>query len=200
MFLSAIVVCSYFAFYTAYNKKTKALSGSLLLDVLFVRRSLDFTLVELNKAISLAGLTLLCIAFAVGGVDKEGTIRHAMLMLWIHSIYSIYKYYGSKMMPKLQRLKGLKLPRLGADGVESMKLTSLIAGTMAQLMLSVTFYCIYKNHDLSLITPLGLTSVALGTAHFYTMEIDYKGVLQVRPYAFLPFGFAAAAFGKSLLS
>jgi hypothetical protein len=39
---------------------------------------------------------------------------------------------------------------------------------------------------------LALSTTVLGMAHFYTMEIDYKYVLQVRPYALLPFPLAAA--------
>jgi len=55
--VSAVNLGLYLAFYTAYSKATKALDSALLWDVLYVRKSLDFTLVELNKVISLTGLT-----------------------------------------------------------------------------------------------------------------------------------------------
>mmetsp|Transcript_3987 Transcript_3987/g.11593 ORF Transcript_3987/g.11593 Transcript_3987/m.11593 type:complete len:117 (-) Transcript_3987:31-381(-) len=56
------VLAAYVLLYTAYSKQSKKLSLRQLLDVILVRVSLDNTLVELNKAVSLAGLT--CLAFA----------------------------------------------------------------------------------------------------------------------------------------
>jgi len=40
---------SFLAFYTGYSKANKNYRPSYLLDVLLVRKSLDHTLVELNK-------------------------------------------------------------------------------------------------------------------------------------------------------
>ena len=45
-----------------------------------------------------------------------------------------------------------------------------------------------------------LSSTLLGLGHFYSMEIDFKGVLQVRPYAYLPFGLAIPVLGYFGLS
>jgi hypothetical protein len=43
-------------------------------------------------------------------------------------------------------------------------------------------------------------SIMFGIVHFYTMEIDYKYVLQVRPFAFLPFVLAIIAVLFTLYS
>jgi hypothetical protein len=45
---TALVLASYLGLYSAYSKATKSLSLALLLDILLVRRSLDFTLVEVR--------------------------------------------------------------------------------------------------------------------------------------------------------
>ena len=47
--------------------------------------------------------------------------------------------------------------------------------------------------EMSGIQALCLMSMVFGIIHFYTMEIDYKFILQVRPYAYLPFATAALA-------
>ena len=63
--------------------------------------SVDKTLVELNKALSLAGLTVLCLAFclpsfAVETAKEEVFLQtqlcwHAVTMLVVHSIFSLVK-------------------------------------------------------------------------------------------------------------
>jgi len=93
---------SYICLYTAYSKANKTLEFGLLQDVFLLRKGLDHTLVELNKAISLAGLTLLCIAFLPGlEASRYELLWSAMLQLWVHSVYSTYKYYGDKNIPAL---------------------------------------------------------------------------------------------------
>ena len=61
--LSVVVFVSYIALYTAYSKKSKTLEMALLVEVFTMSKSFDHTLVEMNKAASLSGLTLLCVAF-----------------------------------------------------------------------------------------------------------------------------------------
>lgn len=52
-----------------------------------------FIQVELNKAISLAGLTVLCLAFLVypKGGTRSALCTHALLMLLVHTAYSTFK-------------------------------------------------------------------------------------------------------------
>ena len=60
------VFLSYIALYTAFDKKSKSLKPSLVLTILLWQGDggLNHTLKELNKAISLAGLTILLLSFA----------------------------------------------------------------------------------------------------------------------------------------
>jgi len=85
MLVTAISVASfasYVAFYTAYSKSSKTLEFALLLDVFAFRKGIDHTLVELNKALSLAGLTVLLLAFCPGLEESRwGLLWSAMVQV-----------------------------------------------------------------------------------------------------------------------
>jgi hypothetical protein len=95
-------LASYLIFYTAYSKTNKTLELELLIKVLTMSEGLEHTLLEMNKAISLAGLTVLALAFCPGfiGVRWE-LLWHAMVMLWTHSCYSAYQFYGAAHIPAI---------------------------------------------------------------------------------------------------
>jgi hypothetical protein len=57
---------------------------------------------------------------------------------------------------------------------------SIVTGIIGQLALMAGFWG-YTSHTVGLC----FGGVGLGLVHFYTMEIDFKGVLQVRPFAYL---------------
>ena len=76
-----------------------------------------------------------------------------------------------------------------------MEISSVIMGVAGQLALSAGYWGYISE------AQLVAASVILGVGHFYTMELDYKYVLQVRPYAYLPFPLSVATlysyfFGK----
>ena len=66
------------------------------------------------------------------------------------------------------------------------KKVSIILGTLGQLVLSAGYLKWISS------AALCYGSLSLGIAHFYSMEIDFRWKLQVRPYALLPFPLAAA--------
>ena len=70
------------------------------------------------------------------------------------------------------------------------KQISIALGMAGQLALSAGYWGYISNE------ALVLGSTVLGISHFYTMEIDHKGVLQVRPYAYLPFIMALPVLGN----
>jgi hypothetical protein len=158
---------SYLVLYTAYDKKTKRwFVWDNLFDVLLLRRSTDFTLVEINKAISLTGLTSVILGF----IPETGSDEHRKELLYYgagalltHTAYSIYKF--EIYPPKILSHKGVKR-------------ISYSLGTLGQLAL-------FMNQ--------ATASILLGVSHFWTMEVDFKWKLQVRPYAYLPFPLAAYA-------
>jgi membrane-bound metal-dependent hydrolase YbcI (DUF457 family) len=179
---------AYLLLYTAFDKSSKTLQATLLLDVLLLRRGLTHSLLELNKALSLAGLTVLALAH-LPGFDRDALRLRALAMLLAHSGLSFAKLYGSKLWPPLSQLPKAGWPRLGGEGVAAVKFASIFFGSAAQasLLLGVLGYITAVQS--------AAASLCLGTAHFYTMEIDYKGVLQVRPFARVALLLPALALG-----
>lgn len=146
-----------------------------LVDLFLCRRGLDWSLVEMNKAISLAGLTAFIIAFLpFFEKDSREMIFLSMNLLWAHGIYSVYKFY-SFSFKRFQTEKPIK------------KLSVALA-VVGQLVLSGGYFGILAFQTLL------YGGIVLGMAHFWTMEVDYKYVLQVRPFAYLPFLLAPVAF------
>mmetsp|Transcript_7386 Transcript_7386/g.10268 ORF Transcript_7386/g.10268 Transcript_7386/m.10268 type:complete len:195 (+) Transcript_7386:61-645(+) len=186
--VSAANFVLYLAFYTAYSKTNKQLELKQLLDVLLVRRGIDFTLVEYNKALSLAGLTNLALALLIVPL-RASLIWQSMLMLWTHSLYSAIKFYGSPHIPRVGEWLSNPVADFFSDEpktkVSAMKKLSLVLGSASQILLAFT--------------SLPAATLAAATGHFFTMEVDYKMKLQVRPYALLPFPLAAAAIAYYLI-
>lgn len=181
--ISGITTASYFCFYTAYDKKTKKLKFQILLDLIMIKRGWDWTLVEINKAISLSGLTIFMLSY-LPQVQNETTSKeiffHSMTMLWIHSIYSAYKFYENSLSRLLKE--------------KTIKKVSIALGIAGQNILAAGYWGYISRETLV------LTSILFGLGHFYFMEIDYKWVLQVRPYAYLPFGLALLVLGIFLMN
>ncbi|KAJ8599768.1 hypothetical protein CTAYLR_003416 [Chrysophaeum taylorii] len=170
--VSAINLGLYLCFYTAYSKANKKLDFDLLTEVLTVRKSLNHTLVELNKAISLAGLTNLCLAMLFATMRKS-LLWHAMLLLWSHTAYSIYKFYGSDHIPRIETWTTNPWLDFRSDNskakVSALKKVAVVFGLLGQFLLAFS--------------SLAATTLVAAVAHFYTIELDYKLSLKVRPYA-----------------
>lgn len=167
--ISSVITLSYFIFYTGYDKVKKQLVIQNLIDLVQIRKGWDWTLVEINKAISLSGLTTLLFAFLPTFEHQRNDLLWiSMNMLLYHSSYSMYKFYGFD-------LRNIK---------PSIKQLSIAFGSFGQLALATGYYGYIP------FSSLLLSTTTLGIAHFWTMEIDYKYKLQVRPYAYLPFPLA----------
>lgn len=168
---SLSVFLSYIALYTAYEKKSKTLKPSLLVTILLLKGDggLTHTLKELNKAISLAGLTILLFSFAnMDGYNSGELFKISLLTLTVHSIYSFYEFYG-----------------FSVDAVLKDKLLKPTSIVLAVLCLSLLYFAYFSGAIP--FSVLALEASILGILHFWMYEIDYKYVLQIRPYAFLPF-------------
>lgn len=177
--LSAGITLSYIAFYTAYDKASKTLKLELLKDFFLLRRGTNWTLKEANKAISLSGLTSLLLAFLPEFRHIKKDLLYASAgLLWTHSVYSFYDFYG------------FSLKKVWNDKL--LKPLSVVFGAAGHLILSYSF--LGEIND----TALAVTTTALSMAHFWTMEVDYKYDLQVRPFAYLPFPLAAYTIYRAL--
>jgi hypothetical protein len=181
--LSLIVHLFYLATYTAWDKTEKRLQMSNVLDVVFFRKSTTHTLNELNKILSLTGLTIIPFCYFM-----ENTSEHLYLSLWsqiVHAVYSSWKYYGDKV-PYISQLFTSIIQDLNQKGkavsskkivLQGIKKVSIVAGVLSLLFLARHF--IMDNTD-SMHAVLGILVLLFGLIHFYTMEIDYKFVLNVR--------------------
>jgi hypothetical protein len=174
---AVLVFAFYLICYTAYNKSQKNIDINLLLDVLLLRRSGDFTLVELNKVFGLTGLTLLGLSYLL---HKDGD--DAVYFLWAHWGLSIFKFYGSSKLPSIDGWMSLPSDLMkGRNKNESWKKLSVIFGAIAQLLLLLSymkrvnqFYGVFM-------------AMVFGLLHFFTMETDTNLKLTIRPAAYVAF-------------
>ena len=163
--------------FAAYDKQKKTLVWRNLQDLVTCGRGVDWTLVEINKALSLSAITTMLVSFLpqFERVSKD-LLSTSMVMLWAHSVYSMYKFYG------------FQLSRLLHD--KPIKKLSVALGMAGQVAISAGV--------LQYISPAttAVSATLLGIGHFWTMEVDYKWKLQVRPYAYLPFILAIPALAS----
>eukprot|EP00123_Amoebidium_parasiticum_P019628 comp28285_c0_seq1/m.47193 comp28285_c0_seq1/g.47193 ORF comp28285_c0_seq1/g.47193 comp28285_c0_seq1/m.47193 type:complete len:209 (-) comp28285_c0_seq1:279-905(-) len=196
-------VFAYYLFlYTAYCKTKKTLDFALLTEVLTVSKGVDHTLVQMNKVISLVGITILALAFLpMFSSMRYDLLIHASYLLWTHTAYSTYKYWDSPNIPVFP-LSGWSIGATLSDLKAEPK--RWVAG-----MRKVSFWCGFFGQLIILAWNFGLVGTTVGVCvglmllshtHFYTMEVDFKGVLQVRPAAFLPFLLCGGVVLISLLS
>ena len=114
-----------------------------------------------------------------------------------HALYSTVKYYGSSNIPEIQKFPKMPTELMSDDPKvrgKGIKKISIILGVLAELSLIAVFYDYLGGFAAS-----GIVIITLSVAHFYTMEIDQKLVLQVRPYALLTFPLALAGLINAAL-
>lgn len=161
--VTSVTGVSYLLLYTMYSKQKKALD----LDSILVRKGnsfsarMDHTLVEVrrvgllratlkqtfsglpgwqvNKAASLTGLTVMTLAFCpkFEGIQRD-LIWHSMLILWPHSIYSAYKFYGTPNIPKLSTWPAVVSEMRSSEAQKraaAVKKLSIVVGVAGQLVL-----------------------------------------------------------------
>jgi hypothetical protein len=173
--IPASIGLSYFLFYTGYNSKTKILDRKLLYDFVALKRGKDWTLVELNKILSLTGLTTLLVSYLPPCQPiRRSLMMTSMNMIWLHIMYSFNKFYQSSLL-KLSKEKFIKKLSVALGGQANF---ALIAGYFGFIPQSIAM----------------AASTLLGIGHFWTMEVDYKYNLKIRPYAFIPFPLAGLVF------
>eukprot|EP01039_Chlorochromonas_danica_P007916 gene7916-8733_t len=169
--VSSAVTASYVLLYTGYDKVKQTIDPSLLLDFFLVRKGWNWTLKELNKVLSLSGLTCMLLSFLpCQGAIKKDLLGISLVTLWTHGAFSMYSFY------KFNPLKVLK------DRV--VKRISVLLGAATSVVLTLG----YRGTIPPCAVVASATTLALG--HFYTMEVDNDYRLQVRPAALLPFPLA----------
>lgn len=173
--ITSIVFVSFILFYTMFDKAKKRLVIGNLVRLFTLQEGFDKLLVEMNKAISLSGLTVLAVSFFPRYRNiRKLLLLSAMIQLWLHAVYSVFRYYGSKKIPVISSFFKM-------NAGDRIKKLSVIFGIIAQVVLSLG-YLSYMPYS-----RLAFFGIAFSNLHFYTMEIDHKYVLRVRPYAYIVF-------------
>uniref|UniRef100_A0A7S3YM09 Uncharacterized protein n=1 Tax=Lotharella globosa TaxID=91324 RepID=A0A7S3YM09_9EUKA len=118
-------------------------------------------------------------------------LAQASFLLWVHSIYSIFKYYGTTNIPRVSSYVDLVSDMLGKTGkirLRAARKISVVCGVAAQAIIFLWFFGVPWLRLFS----SGAFIAFLGLAHFYLMEVDYKGSPKVRPFGMIPFLLAPA--------
>ena len=171
-----LVYAAFFIFYTGYNKSSRKIDFNLLFSVLFFQKGAEFTLMEVNKVLALAGLTLLGLSAIV-----QGVLWHAAISLWLHWGISLAKYYGSSKLPGADKFASLPGDLLGGKNRgETMKKLSFVFGFLAQMALLNYLGFIPIN-----VGSIFLFAIFFGIAHFLLMESDTSFNLKVRPAGYV---------------
>ena len=105
--ITATIIVSFLIFYTGYSKAEKRMAPSGIFKVLFFTSGINHTMDQVNKLISLAGLTQLGLVFLVPQIEKyypnpyftaiingkSPLIWHALIELMIHAVLSLIVKY-----------------------------------------------------------------------------------------------------------
>mmetsp|Transcript_3673 Transcript_3673/g.5346 ORF Transcript_3673/g.5346 Transcript_3673/m.5346 type:complete len:232 (+) Transcript_3673:114-809(+) len=183
-------VVAYLGLYTAYDKSSKKLEAKGVLDVVLCRKGLDFTAVQMNKVISLAGLSGLGLAFMPGFdgycSDPQGLFRISAGLMGAHIAYSSWKYYGSGNIPYVSSFPSMISEARSSkskDVLNFKRKLSILCGISSS---SLMFAC-WPMGYIPVTVGSSCSILGLGVLHFYLMEVDYKNALQVRPFGMTAF-------------
>ena len=173
----------YLWLYTGYSKQDQRYDTALIREVLMLEKGLHHTVLELNKIIALAGLTaLLCAFFA----HAEDFVSHAQWLLLLHAALSTWKYYGDTKFPIITSF-GSALDewrsKKSKDNAVAVKKASIVLAVFGQIILAAGHLGYMSLTGAS----FALLSLGFGFAHFWTMEVDFKYKLGVRPAGLFPF-------------
>jgi hypothetical protein len=111
----------------------------------------------------------------------------ATVELVIHGMFSGYHFYGSNNIPRISdwtfsKTKKELSSRSAKERLLPKRKLSILCSVLCTMILEVWFL-----GYLDLAPAVCMAFLSLGVIHFYTMEIDFRGKLNVRPPGFLAF-------------
>ena len=133
--------------------------------------------------------------------------HQAAVLIGLHSVYSLFKYYGSANIPPIS-----SWPSIGSEFFASSGRTRLAAfrkmsnalASIAVAIVAAWYARPYVGDWPALLRLLpgqsigsAFVAVTCAYVHFYTMEVDFKGVLRVRPFGWV--ALIAAIYSASWL-
>lgn len=137
----------------AWDGKGK-FNPSAVTDVLTVKKGISSALVTLNKALSVAGLALIGLAFFPQlAASSTELLRNALAMLASHAAFSTVHYYGTPIVPAIQTWTS-------ANRQAAIKIGALCLGGFAQNLLAVGYLQLVSR------AVIVFGTLSLGIAHF----------------------------------
>lgn len=188
--ITGVIFVSFLLFYTMYDKKTKSLIPSKLFSILTFQEGFSKFLSAMNKILALNGLTVLAVSFYPRYRHiRAKLLLSAIIQLLVHTAYSAYSFYGTKKVPIISSFFSLR----AGDGIKKL---SVVFGIVANCVL-LSGYMSYIPYS-----KLAFFGLAFSVLHFYTMEMDHKYILRVRPYGFIvfPASLAGVLYGARWLA
>ena len=186
-YTTATVLATSVVTYTAWEAPASFKTSSLA-DVLLLRKGLGHSARLLNKAASVAGLALVALAFLPHFAAQSSQLTfNALALLGAHAAYSVVRFYGTPVIPKVQTWLASGVPRPGPDGAAAVKILARVLGGMAQQCLAAgTFQLVSR-------AVLAYGVLSLGAAHFLAERADRDGVPRVAPAGVAALALAAVA-------
>lgn len=174
--------------YTGYSKQTKQLSAPQLLDVLLARKGILHSAVELNKVISLVALMLLGISqsslfLKLLHCHITDILELSVGLVVAHSVFSSV-YFGSQRSASNDLAMAKAAWQTIKQGptrkrMDLLRAASIVLGAISSALLLAALGSL-------LLGWLFLQLAAwVAVLHFWTMEVDFKMQLQVRPAAYI---------------
>ena len=115
-----------------------------------------------------------------------------------HVVYSAIKYYGSSNLPYVTKFPKMPTELMSDDPKKrgkGIKKFAIIFGMFAEFSLIATWLGLLTS-----VAVAGVMVIGFSVIHFYTMEVDQKLELQVRPFALLTFPLALAGFVNAIMA
>ena len=177
---TATVLAASVVTYTSWEAPTTLNVGALA-DVLTLRKGALHAATVVNKAVSVAGLVLIALAFLpqFASLSAELTFN-ALVMLGAHAAFSVFRYYGTPIVPALQTWPQAK-------GATAVKVAALFLGGMAQQCLAAGYLQFVSR------AVVAYGALNLGLAHFVAERADNAGAMRVPPAGIAAMALAVAA-------
>ena len=202
----AIVLLAYFLFYTGYSKQSKSLSVRSMLDVILISRGINHTVVEINKIVALAGLT------CGYSIRTAPSWDHRTAYPSVSAALTSRIYDGTLVPRGVCTVRSNLRFQAHSACINVVPLVSLISflpnRKLESAALRVYALINWNNwadsyYKLVLGIRTGWNRCTrrrlLWPRPLCAMEVDFKGILQVRPFAYLAVALPALAVIASML-
>lgn len=181
----------YTLFYASYDEESRKYSLKRLGNIFTGREGVDRLAIQLNKVVPLSSLTQLAFTFLPGAskvVDCEQLRLITTGMLAAHVTFSLFRYYGTDKIPRIEGPVQIYRKLVSNDKVENMLFKRHIALALGGTAITILALWFLNIQPYGLTPAKGGSIVAfLATLHYYFMEVDSNGNFPRRPFGLVAF-------------